>query len=131
MAEERGLQSLVSTKTVAVPEQEVEAEKSVGEIISDVYQGMSDYDKAALFTAPIPVVGDVVGAVADTRALVKDPSLANLGFLAAGLLPFVPSGGIRRAARDLQKQKAFIKVEQLKQNRLHLMVELFQRDWQI
>ena len=107
MAEERGLQSLVSTKTVAVPEQEVEAEKSVGEIISDVYQGMSDYDKAALFTAPIPVVGDVVGAVADTRALVKDPSLANLGFLAAGLLPFVPSGGIRRAARDLQKQKAF------------------------
>ena len=107
MAEERGLQSLVSPKTVAAPEQEVEAEKSVGEIISDVYQGMSDYDKAALFTAPIPVVGDVVGAVADTRALVKDPSLANLGFLAAGLLPFVPSGGIRRAARDLQKQKAF------------------------
>jgi hypothetical protein len=107
MAEERGLQSLVSPETVAVPEQEAEAEKSVGEIISDVYQGMSDYDKAALFTAPIPVVGDVVGAVADTRALVKDPSLANLGFLAAGLLPFVPSGGIRRAARDLQKQKAF------------------------
>jgi len=107
MAEERGLQSLVSPETVTVPEQEAEAEKSVGEIISDVYQGMSDYDKAALFTAPIPVVGDVVGAVADTRALVKDPSLANLGFLAAGLLPFVPSGGIRRAARDLQKQKAF------------------------
>ena len=107
MAEERGLQSLVSPETVAAPEQEAEAEKSVGEIISDVYQGMSDYDKAALFTAPIPVVGDVVGAVADTRALVKDPSLANLGFLAAGLLPFVPSGGIRRAARDLQKQKAF------------------------
>tara|TARA_R100001126_G_scaffold23165_1_gene11727 strand:- start:300 stop:2192 length:1893 start_codon:yes stop_codon:yes gene_type:complete len=107
MAEERGLQSLVSPETVAAPEQEAEAEKSVGEIISDVYQGMSDYDKAALFTAPIPVVGDIVGAVADTRALVKDPSLANLGFLAAGLLPFVPSGGIRRAARDLQKQKAF------------------------
>ena len=74
----------------------------LGKMASDVYENMSDWDKAALYTALIPGVGDIVGAVADTRHLIKDPSLTNAGFLLAGLLPFVPSGGVTRTA-----QKAF------------------------
>ena len=103
--EERGLQSLVPSSPS--PKKEEEKTQSTGEMLLDIYEGMSDYDKAALWTAPIPVVGDIVGGVADVRALAKDPSLTNLAFLAAGLLPFVPSGGVSRAARQMQKQKAF------------------------
>ena len=55
----------------------------LGKMASDVYENMSDWDKAALYTALIPGVGDIVGAVADTRHLIKDPSLTNAGFLLA------------------------------------------------
>ena len=76
----------------------------LGELLSDVHENMSDWDKAALYTALIPGVGDIVGAVADTRHLIKDPSLTNAGFLLAGLLPFVPSGGITRNLRQALPQ---------------------------
>jgi hypothetical protein len=102
--EERGLQSLVPSSPS--PKKEEEKTQSTGEMLLDVYEGMSDYDKAALWTAPIPVVGDIVGGVADVRALAKDPSLTNLAFLAAGLLPFVPSGGVLRAGRGAYKTAA-------------------------
>lgn len=69
-------------------------------IASDVYDNMSPLDKAALFTAPVPVVGDVVGAVADGVGLFNDFSLTNLGLAGAGLLPFVPSGGVTRNLRQ-------------------------------
>ena len=69
-------------------------------IASDVYDNMSPLDKAALFTAPVPVVGDVVGAVADGVGLFNDFSLTNLGLAVAGLLPFVPSGGLTRNLRQ-------------------------------
>ena len=69
-------------------------------IASDVYDNMSPLDKAALFTAPVPVVGDVVGAVADGVGLFNDFSLTNLGLAVAGLLPFVPSGGLTRNFRQ-------------------------------
>jgi hypothetical protein len=69
-------------------------------IASDVYDNMSPLDKAALFTAPFPVVGDVVGAVADGVGLFNDFSLTNLGLAGAGLLPFVPSGGLTRNFRQ-------------------------------
>lgn len=51
--------------------------------------------------APVPVLGDMVGAVADGRALYQKPSLLNAVLLGAGLLPFVPAGAAVRAARTL------------------------------
>jgi hypothetical protein len=63
---------------------------------------MSLLDRAALLSSPVPVVGDVIGGIADLSALIKDPSLTNAGILAAGLVPFVPSGSVTRTA-----QKAF------------------------
>jgi len=66
---------------------------------------MSTLDKAALVTATLPVIGDIIGGVSDAKHLYKDPSLANLGFLLAGLVPFVPSGGVSRAALKSTGQK--------------------------
>ena len=82
-------------------------EKSFGETLSGVWEGMPLRDKLALGTAPIPVVGDVVGGVADLISLVKDPSWTNLGFLGAGLLPWIPSGGVLKAGRKAAAHKAF------------------------
>jgi hypothetical protein len=63
---------------------------------------------AALATAPIPGVGDVVGGAADLSNLIQDPSLANLGLLGAGLLPAVPAGAVGKqllgAAREFTKK---------------------------
>ncbi len=77
------------------------AEKGLASLAREVYDSMSALDKAALFTAPVPVVGDIVGGVADTAALIEDPSLTNAGLLALGLIPFVPSGGITRTAQKV------------------------------
>ena len=82
-------------------------EKSFGETLSGVWEGMPLRDKLALGTAPIPVVGDVVGGVADLISLVKDPSWTNLGFLGAGLLPWIPSGGVLKAGRKAAAHKTF------------------------
>lgn len=49
-------------------------------------------DKAALATAPIPGVGDVVGGMADFKAVKDDPSPLNITLAALGLVPFLPSG---------------------------------------
>ena len=73
--------------------------KNIGKGIGEVYDNMSALDKAALFTAPVPVVGDIVGGVADTAALIEDPSLTNAGLMALGLIPFVPSAGVTRTAQ--------------------------------
>ena len=75
-----------------------------GKLVSGVWKGMPILDKAAVVTAPVPILGDVVGAVADTATLIKDPSLANLGWLGAGLLPWVPSGGVTRGLRQAMVQ---------------------------
>lgn len=80
--------------------------KEIGRTIQEVYDNMSPLDKAALYTAPLPLVGDVVGGVADATALIEDPSLTNAGLMAAGLIPFVPSGGVTRTA-----QKVFANVQ--------------------
>lgn len=58
-------------------------------------------DAAAMATAPIPVVGDVVGGAADVKGLLDDPSWMNAGLLAAGLLPFVPAGTVKRVGEGL------------------------------
>jgi hypothetical protein len=80
--------------------------KEIGRAIQEVHDNMSPLDKAALYTAPVPLLGDVVGGVADTAALIEDPSLTNAGLMAAGLIPFVPSGGVTRTA-----QKVFPKLK--------------------
>jgi len=67
--------------------------------ISNTYNSMSNLDKAALFTAPFPVLGDIVGFAADTKTFIEDPTLTNAGLGIAGLLPFVPSGTLMRAAK--------------------------------
>ena len=51
---------------------------------------MSALDKAALMTSPIPIAGDVIGGIADAKALYDDPSWTNAGMALAGLLPWVP-----------------------------------------
>lgn len=76
--------------------------KNAADFAGDVWDSMSPLDKAALLSSPVPVVGDVIGGIADLSALIKDPSLTNAGILAAGLVPFVPSGSVTRTA-----QKAF------------------------
>jgi hypothetical protein len=69
-------------------------------IASDAYENMSTLDKAALVTSPLPIVGDIVGGVADAVELFRNPTLLNAGLFAAGLLPFVPSGGVTRNLRQ-------------------------------
>jgi hypothetical protein len=64
--------------------------------MSDVLGGV------ALATAPIPVVGDVAGAVSDAAmyaAYPEERTMLNAGMSLAGLLPFVPSAGGVRAAK--------------------------------
>jgi len=58
-------------------------------------QGM--LNAAALATAPVPVVGDVMGLGADAYRLYQNPEQRtpmNYAAAAAGLLPFVPAGGM-------------------------------------
>jgi ribosomal protein L19E len=127
MAEERGLQSLVSPRRRTVRGEEarmLEAQRKrrerleslynekattpgqYGEAIYDAVKGMHPMDQIALATSFIPVVGDIAGGIADTRTLINDPSLTNLAFLLGGLVPFVPSGGIVRAGRGAYKEAA-------------------------
>jgi hypothetical protein len=58
-------------------------------------------DAAALATSPIPILGDVVGGAADLKGLLDNPSFANAGLLAAGMLPFVPAGTLARSSDTL------------------------------
>jgi ADP-Ribosyltransferase in polyvalent proteins len=51
-------------------------------------------DTMALSTAPIPVVGDILGLAADANRYLREPESRtplNFGLSALGLLPFVPS----------------------------------------
>jgi hypothetical protein len=68
------------------------------------YQGL--LDSAALGTAPVPIVGDVLGLLADGKRLRDNPeerTLGNYGLSALGLLPFVPAmGTIKSVAKAPQ-----------------------------
>jgi hypothetical protein len=63
-------------------------------------------DSAALGTAPVPIVGDVLGLLADGKRLRDSPeerTLGNYGLSALGLLPFVPAmGTIKSVAKAPQ-----------------------------
>ena len=105
MAETSGLASLAG-QTAATAAEAPEEEFSVGNFVGEVYDSMSPLDKAALFTAPVPILGDIVGFAADGVALYEDPSVTNAALMGLGLIPFVPSGGVTRTA-----QKVFANVQ--------------------
>lgn len=64
-------------------------------------------EAAAMATSPIPVVGDILGAASDAKAVYEDPSLANFGLAALGALPFVPSmAGSIKSVGKLPVRKA-------------------------
>ena len=71
-------------------------------VSQDVWDNMSFLDRMALLSAPLPVVGDIIGAAADAVAIYKEPSVTNIALGAVGLLPFVPGASVTRTA-----QKAF------------------------
>jgi len=99
-----GLESLVQARPSPTKEEEEEkgfAGKAI-DVAGDVWDDMSGLDKAAIITSPLPIIGDIVGGAADAKALYDDPSWVNLALMGAGLIPFVPSGGVTRTA-----QKAF------------------------
>ena len=102
MAETSGLASLAGQTAATAEAEAPEEEFSVGNFVGEVYDSMSPLDKAALFTAPVPILGDIVGFAADGVALYEDPSATNAALMGLGLIPFVPSGGVTRTA-----QKAF------------------------
>ena len=103
---EQGMQML-ETDALRSDENSLIDLSKAGEALSGIWEDMPWYDQAALSTALVPIVGDVVGLGADAITLAKEPSLANLGWLGAGLLPWVPSGGIMRAGRKAAAHKAF------------------------
>lgn len=70
-----------------------------GEDIAD-WASENPLDAAALAASPIPVLGGIVGAAADAKAIYEDPSLTNIGLGAIGLLPFVP-GGVAGAMKSV------------------------------
>jgi len=130
MAEEKGLQSLVSPRSRTVRGEEKrmledqrlrreqlesaykEDVQTPGQIVEDIYravEGMDTMDQIALGTAAIPIVGDIAGGIADTRTLINEfgfdrQTAANLGFLLAGLVPFVPSGSVARTVQKVRNQ---------------------------
>lgn len=76
---------------------DIDRSLSLSETLGDIYDKMPTQDKIALLTAPIPIVGDIAGGIADVMAIKEDPSALNVGLALAGLLPFVPSGGVTKA----------------------------------
>jgi predicted GNAT family N-acyltransferase len=79
--------------------------------MSDVLGGV------ALATAPIPVIGDVAGAVSDAAmyaAYPEERTMLNAGMSLAGLLPFVPSAGgvmsVKRVAEEAMNTNPGLKL---------------------
>lgn len=68
--------------------------------------GMRPLDLATLATAPIPGVGDIVGGIADIRAIKREGATPeNITLAALGALPFVPSGlRIIRSAKEVPER---------------------------
>jgi len=76
------------------------ANRNAGPGYPEMWDAMHPMDKAALATAPIPGVGDVVGLAADARALYEDPSWTNAGMMALGAVPLVPAAGVLKRGAD-------------------------------
>ena len=84
--------------------------------VDTVYKGMRPEDKAALWTMPIPIVGDVAGLYADATMYIQDPesrNIANYLLSAAGAVPFIPGASTARTVAGESIDKA---VETVKKN---------------
>lgn len=101
------------------------------------YRAMHGLDQAAIATAPIPVVGDVVGLAADIRTFKEEPSWANAGWLAAGtVVPFVGGKALKEGVEAVlgpgevvNKSKHFEDLQiQNTSNRHKAQREKFQKD---
>ena len=76
---------------------EAEASRArVAGLFGEAVDAMPWYDKLALVTSPVPVVGDILGLGADAIGFAKEPTARNALLGLAGLLPFVPSAGVRK-----------------------------------
>jgi len=74
------------------------------QVAQDVWNNMNLLEKAALVTAPVPVVGDITGLASDAYMYATKPeerNLLNYGLSMAGLLPFVPAPSGLRATENL------------------------------
>ena len=95
--------------------------------MSDVLGGM------ALATAPIPIVGEVAGAVSDAAmyaAYPEERTMLNAGMSLAGLLPFVPGAGGVRAAEGAAG-KVINKVSEVSNNPNDYEVRRGRYNWEI
>ena len=54
---------------------------------SDVWDKMPWWDRAALFTSPVPVLGALIGTAADSYNMYKDPSAFNAAMIGTNLVP--------------------------------------------
>ena len=52
---------------------------NIGKISGQVWDAMPWYDKLALITSPVPVLGTATGVAADSYTLYKEPSALNVG----------------------------------------------------
>lgn len=67
-------------------------------------------DTAALTTAPVPVVGDLLGLTADAKRLYENPeerTPMNFGLSALGMLPFVPGLGVTRRVGEMEFDRRY------------------------
>jgi len=60
-------------------------------------------DKAAIATMATPVVGDVLGLLADSRAFYREPTVGNAVGGLLGAMPFVPAAAVARQFSDVVK----------------------------
>ena len=100
---EQGMQML-ETDALRSDENSLIDLSKAGETLSGIWEAMPWYDRAAVSTSLVPIVGDIVGLGADAITLAKEPSWANLSWLGAGLIPWVPSGGVTRGLRQAMVQ---------------------------
>ena len=89
---------------------EAEASRArVAGLFGEAVDAMPWYDKLALATSPVPVVGDIVGLGADAIGFAKEPTVRNALLGLSGLLPFVPSAGITKTiARAVPNSPNFL-----------------------
>jgi|TARA_R110000803_G_C11986327_1_gene321339 hypothetical protein len=74
---------------------------NIGKISGQVWDAMPWYDKLALITSPVPVLGTATGVAADSYTLYKEPSALNVGMLGTN---FIPGARIARALAKTAKQ---------------------------
>ena len=66
-------------------------------------------DKAAIATMATPVVGDVLGLLADSRAFYREPTVGNAVGGLLGALPFVPAAAVRQMALPLRGGRGLLR----------------------